>query len=45
MQGKRRQFSPPGEPSKVALELYTALTDIQLERAEDPYGWVYPVKL
>ena len=43
MQGTRSQYSPAGQPSKVALELYTALTDIQLQRAEDPRGWVYPV--
>lgn len=41
--GEKKQFSPTGKPSKVALELYTALTDIQLGRAEDTQGWVYPV--
>ena len=43
LQGKRREFSPPDESSKVAAELYKALTDIQLEKAEDPKGWVYHV--
>jgi hypothetical protein len=42
-QGEKKQFSTTGKPSKVALELYTALTDIQLGRAEDSQGWVYPV--
>lgn len=27
----------------VALELYTALTNLQLEKAEDPFGWVSAV--
>lgn len=27
----------------VALELYKALTELQQEVAEDPFGWVYPV--
>lgn len=27
----------------VALELYTALTSLQQEKAEDPFGWVVPV--
>ena len=27
----------------VALEMYTALTDIQTEKAADPAGWVVPV--
>ena len=43
VQGNRKQFSPEGEPSKVALELYTALTDIQLQRADGPDGWIHPV--
>ena len=42
-QGQKKQFSPTGKPSKVALELYTALTDIQLGRAEDSQGWVHTV--
>ena len=42
-QGERRQFNQSGQPGKVALEMYTALTDIQQERAEDTFGWVYPV--
>jgi hypothetical protein len=32
-----------GQPGKVALELYEALTALQQERAEDPFGWVDPV--
>ena len=42
-QGERRQFNQSGQPGKVALELYKALTDIQQERTEDIFGWVYPV--
>ena len=38
--GERRQFGEPGEPTPAALKLYTALTDIQLGKSPDPYGWV-----
>jgi len=38
--GERRQFGQPGEPTPAALKLYTALTDIQLGKLPDPYGWV-----
>lgn len=42
-EGVRRQFGTPGEPTKVALELYDALTGLQQEKTDDPFGWVYPV--
>ncbi|GAB4817956.1 hypothetical protein N2152v2_005002 [Parachlorella kessleri] len=41
--GERKQFGTPGEPGKVALELYEALTGLQQEKADDPFGWVVPV--
>ncbi|PNH01898.1 Branched-chain-amino-acid aminotransferase 3, chloroplastic [Tetrabaena socialis] len=41
--GRRKQYTPPGEAGKVALEIYSSLTDIQSERAEDRFGWVVPV--
>ena len=28
----------------VATELYTTLTDVQQEKTEDKYGWVFAVK-
>lgn len=28
----------------VALELYQALTGLQQEKSEDPFGWVAPVE-
>jgi branched-chain amino acid aminotransferase len=43
-EGERRQFNVPGEPGPVALEVYTALTQLQTEQADDPFGWVAPVK-
>lgn len=43
LQGERRQFTEPGQAGKVSLELYTALTDIQTEKADDPQSWVYAV--
>ncbi|KAJ9525110.1 hypothetical protein QJQ45_017329 [Haematococcus lacustris] len=42
-QGRRREFTQQGQPGKVALEMYTSLTDIQAEKADDPFGWVVPV--
>lgn len=42
-QGRRRQYGEPGRPSPVALEMYEALTSLQQERTEDPFGWVVPV--
>lgn len=41
--GNRRQFVEGGQPGKVALEIYTSLTDLQTEKAEDPFGWVVPL--
>lgn len=41
--GKRRQYGAPGVPTPVALELYTALTELQQEAAPDAHGWVVPV--
>eukprot|EP00192_Tetraselmis_astigmatica_P012806 CAMPEP_0117660908 /NCGR_PEP_ID=MMETSP0804-20121206/7238_1 /TAXON_ID=1074897 /ORGANISM="Tetraselmis astigmatica, Strain CCMP880" /LENGTH=404 /DNA_ID=CAMNT_0005467707 /DNA_START=62 /DNA_END=1276 /DNA_ORIENTATION=+ len=41
--GTRKQFGTPGSPTPVALQLYTALTDLQDQKADDPYGWVVPV--
>ncbi|KAJ9525192.1 hypothetical protein QJQ45_020710, partial [Haematococcus lacustris] len=38
--GRRREFTQQGQPGKVALEMYTSLTDIQAEKADDPFGWV-----
>lgn len=32
-----------GEIGETSQYLYDALTDIQWARAEDPFGWVYPV--
>jgi branched-chain amino acid aminotransferase len=42
-EGRRRQFGAEGEPTPVALELYSALTALQQEREPDPFGWVHPV--
>ena len=41
--GQRREFTAPGQPGPVALEMYTALTELQTEQAPDPFGWVHPV--
>nr|QKY15323.1 branched chain amino acid aminotransferase (BCAT) [Polytomella parva] len=38
--GDRRQFAKDGKPTAVALDLYQALTGIQTEKIEDPFGWV-----
>mmetsp|Transcript_8914 Transcript_8914/g.27053 ORF Transcript_8914/g.27053 Transcript_8914/m.27053 type:complete len:323 (-) Transcript_8914:282-1250(-) len=42
--GERKQYTKPGEPGPVGLEMYTALTGIQTEREDDPAGWIVPVK-
>lgn len=41
--GEKRQYGEAGQPGPIALELYTALTDIQQEKAADKHGWIYPV--
>ncbi len=41
--GVRKAYTAPGEPGKVALEMYKSLTDIQTEQAPDEDGWVVPV--
>ncbi len=41
--GMRRTYASDGEPSKVALEMYKSLTDIQTEQAPDEDGWVVPL--
>ena len=45
LQGKRRQYGDPGVPNPVALDLYEALTGLQQEKTEDPFGWVHAVEL
>ena len=42
--GTKKRYGAPGEPTPVALELYQALTDLQLQKSADPFGWVYPVE-
>ena len=39
--GKKRDYK--GGQGDVAKEMYKALTDIQLARTEDPFGWVVDV--
>ncbi|KAK9807059.1 hypothetical protein WJX72_012278 [[Myrmecia] bisecta] len=41
--GQRKQYNEAGKPGPVALEIYEALTSLQQEKAEDPFGWVVPV--
>lgn len=41
--GTKKQYTVPGQPGPVALEMYKTLTDIQCEAAEDTQGWVVPV--
>eukprot|EP00803_Ostreobium_quekettii_P001786 evm.model.scf_3527.1 EVM.evm.TU.scf_3527.1 scf_3527:2259-7100(+) len=41
--GKKHVYGDGKNPTPIALEIYQALTDIQTERAEDPFGWVHPV--
>lgn len=43
MQGEKKQFGVPGQPTKVALQIYETLTAIQQLKSEDPFGWVFPV--
>lgn len=40
---RRHAYSDDGKYGPVALRLYDALTGIQQERLEDPFGWVHPV--
>lgn len=39
--GKRRAYVEDGAAGSTALELYTALTQLQTGQAEDPFGWVF----
>lgn len=41
--GNRRSYVEDGAAGSTALELYTALTQLQTGQAEDPFGWVYKV--
>jgi branched-chain amino acid aminotransferase len=41
--GTKRSFTAEGQAGSTALELYNALTQLQTEQAEDPFGWVYKV--
>jgi hypothetical protein len=41
--GNRRSYVEDGAAGSTALELYTALTQLQTAQAEDPFGWVYKV--
>lgn len=41
--GVRKAYTEPGQPGPVALEMYTALTQLQTGAAEDPFGWVWKV--
>ena len=41
--GNRKQYTAPGEPGPVALEMYTSLTDIQTEKTADPAKWIVEV--
>lgn len=40
--GKKHTFGG-GDVGRVTAEVYEALTAIQQQRADDPYGWVYEV--
>lgn len=44
-QGTKQRYGTEGQPRPVALELYEALTGLQQERTEDPFGWVHHVPL
>ncbi|KAL6773728.1 hypothetical protein ACKKBG_A22230 [Auxenochlorella protothecoides x Auxenochlorella symbiontica] len=44
-QGTKQRYGTEGQPGPVALELYEALTGLQQERTEDPFGWVHHVPL
>lgn len=41
--GTKRSYVEEGAAGSAALELYTALTQLQTAQAEDPFGWVYKV--
>eukprot|EP00879_Flechtneria_rotunda_P005076 GHRR01005353.1.p1 GENE.GHRR01005353.1~~GHRR01005353.1.p1 ORF type:complete len:173 (-),score=46.83 GHRR01005353.1:2906-3424(-) len=41
--GNRRSFVAEGAAGSTALELYNALTQLQTEQVEDPFGWMYKV--
>ncbi|KAG1654142.1 hypothetical protein FOA52_012188 [Chlamydomonas sp. UWO 241] len=41
--GTRKAYTEPGSPGPVALEMYTALTNIQTEKEPDVAGWIVPV--
>lgn len=41
--GNRHSFAAEGAAGSTALELYNALTQLQTEQADDPFGWVYKV--
>lgn len=41
--GTKRSYVEDGAAGSTALELYTALTQLQTAQAEDPFGWVYKV--
>eukprot|EP00803_Ostreobium_quekettii_P002122 evm.model.scf_1975.1 EVM.evm.TU.scf_1975.1 scf_1975:5087-10260(+) len=41
--GRKRVYGDGKKPTPIAMELYEALTSIQTEREEDPFGWVHPV--
>ncbi|KAK9907767.1 hypothetical protein WJX75_009620 [Coccomyxa subellipsoidea] len=41
--GVRKQFGEAGQPTRTALRLYEALTALQQEKADDPFGWIVPV--
>lgn len=43
MQGEKKQFGEPGEPTKTALQIYETLTALQQQKTKDPFGWVVPV--
>lgn len=42
--GHRHTFCEDNKPGSVSLRLYEALTGIQQERLDDPFGWVHPVE-
>mmetsp|Transcript_29953 Transcript_29953/g.36370 ORF Transcript_29953/g.36370 Transcript_29953/m.36370 type:complete len:426 (+) Transcript_29953:112-1389(+) len=42
LDGTKKEYHN-GEVGPVAGEIYKSLTDIQLEKAEDPFGWVVEV--
>jgi hypothetical protein len=41
--GEKTTFGSGTEPGPVCLDLYTSLTDLQTEKADDPHGWVVPL--